>query len=104
MNLSETDRANVERVRKVGEELRYVLNPDLARTLKVATLLAKNFAEHGKYYCPCKQSHPLDPQEDVVCPCPTVHDEVEKDGHCFCRLFYKPGVQSEPGGCCSSDK
>ena len=26
--------------------------------------------EFGKYYCPCKQSHPPDPEKDVLCPCP----------------------------------
>jgi ferredoxin-thioredoxin reductase catalytic chain len=90
MELTEQDRAKIERVRQVGEKLGYVLNPDTERTLKVTTLLARNFAEYGKYYCPCKQSDPLDPAKDVLCPCPTVCDEVAKDGHCFCRLFFAP--------------
>ncbi|MCX6844254.1 MAG: ferredoxin:thioredoxin reductase [candidate division WOR-3 bacterium] len=92
MELTDKDTANIERARKVGAELGYVLNPDIERTLKVSSLLAKNFAEHGKYYCPCKQSHPLDPAKDVLCPCPTLKDEVAKDGHCVCRLFFKPGA------------
>lgn len=92
MELSASDRANIERVRKVGEELGYVLNPDMERTLKVANLLARNFAEYGKYYCPCKQSHPLNPDKDVLCPCTTVHEEVAREGHCFCRLFFAPAA------------
>ncbi|MBM3313945.1 ferredoxin:thioredoxin reductase [candidate division WOR-3 bacterium] len=100
MELSDADRANVGRARKVGEGLGYVLNPDIERTLKVSNLLARNFTEFGKYYCPCKQSHPLDPAKDVLCPCPTVRDEVAKDGHCICRLFFKPGAKVAPGGCC----
>lgn len=92
MNLSDTDRANIERARQVGEKLGLVLNPDMARTLKVATLLARNFAQYGKYYCPCKQSEPLDPERDVVCPCPTLKEELAKDGHCFCRLYYTPAA------------
>lgn len=101
MTLTDTDKANIARARQVGEGLGYVLNPDPERTLKVSNLLARNFAEHGKYYCPCKQSHPLDPAKDVVCPCPSIHDEVKKDGHCFCRLFFKPGAKSTAsGGCC----
>lgn len=99
MELSASDRANVERARLVGAGLGYVLNPDTERTLKVSNLLARNFAEHGKYYCPCKQSHPLDPEKDVVCPSPTVHEEVAKDGHCFCRLFFRPDVKSATGCC-----
>jgi len=101
MELTDKDKANIERARKVGEGLGYVLNPDLERTLKVSNLLARSFAEFGKYYCPCKQSHPLDPAKDVLCPCPTIHDEVAKDGHCFCRLFFKkPGAKPAAGRCC----
>jgi ferredoxin-thioredoxin reductase catalytic chain len=104
MDLTDKDKASIDRARKVGAELGYVLNPDIERTLKVSNLLARNFAEFGKYYCPCKQSHPLDPVNDVLCPCPTIHDEVVKDGHCFCRLFFKPGATGtgSPSGCCGS--
>jgi len=100
VNLSETDLANVKRAQVVGAGLGFVLNPDTERTLKVSNLLARNFAEFGKYYCPCKQSHPLDPHKDVVCPCPTIHGEVARGGHCFCRLFFKPGAKPATGGCC----
>jgi ferredoxin-thioredoxin reductase catalytic subunit len=99
MELTDKDRANIERARQVGEKLGYVLNPDIERTLKVSNLLARNFAEFGKYYCPCKQSHPLDPAKDVLCPCPTIHDEVARDGHCFCRLFSRSGAKAA-SGCC----
>ena len=103
MELTDTDRANIERARKVGAELGYVLNPDPARTLKVSNLLARNFAEFGKYYCPCKQSHPLDPDKDVLCPCPDLDKEVAEAGHCFCRLFYRPGAgPSGPDGGCDA--
>jgi ferredoxin-thioredoxin reductase catalytic subunit len=100
MELTDRDRINIERAREVGKKLGYVLNPDIKRTLKVSTLLARNFVEHGKYYCPCKQSHPLDPATDVLCPCPTLTDEVAKDGHCACRLFFRPGATASAGGCC----
>ncbi len=67
----------------------YVLNPDEERINKVIGLMTENFILAGKYFCPCKQTHPLDPSTDVVCPCPPWEEEIEKDGHCFCRLFYK---------------
>jgi ferredoxin-thioredoxin reductase catalytic subunit len=95
MELTDADRGNIERARRVGEKLGLTLNPDTARTLKVATLLARNFAEHGRYYCPCKQSEPLDPAKDVVCPCPTLREELARDGHCFCRLYYTPGAAAK---------
>ncbi|MGQ9535538.1 MAG: ferredoxin-thioredoxin reductase catalytic domain-containing protein [bacterium] len=25
----------------------------------------------------------------MLCPCPTLDEEVKKDGHCYCDLFYK---------------
>jgi len=98
MELTDRDRANIERAGQVGEGPGYVLNPDIERTLKVSNLLARNFAELGKYYCPCKQSHPLDPAKDVLCPCPTLKGEVDKEGHCYGRLYFRPGTKATAGG------
>ncbi len=94
MNLTPEDQINLDRARKVGEKFGLVLNPDLERALKVANGLARNFAEYGKYVCPCKQSHPLNPEKDVVCPCPTLMEEIARDGHCHCRLYYRPEAAS----------
>ena len=80
---------NLERINKMAAEKGYVLNPDQERLQKVVGLMTMNKSEFGKYYCPCKQSHPLDPNKDVLCPCPPLADEVEKDGYCFCKLFYQ---------------
>lgn len=88
MDSTRGDQSDVERARRVAKRLGLVLNPDAARTLKVATLLSRNFEQHGRHYCPCKQSEPLDPAKDVVCPCPALKAEIAKDGHCHCRLFY----------------
>lgn len=80
--------ANLKRIQSVGQDRGYLPNPDEERLKKVVGLMTRNYLEFGKYYCPCKQSHPLKPEQDVLCPCPTLEDEVAKDGHCFCRLFY----------------
>jgi ferredoxin-thioredoxin reductase catalytic chain len=80
--------ANLGRVQTIGRDKGCVLNPDEERVKKVVGLMTRNYLEFGKYYCPCKQSHPLDPEQDVLCPCPTLEDEVAKEGHCYCRLFY----------------
>jgi ferredoxin-thioredoxin reductase catalytic chain len=100
VELTDKDKVNIERARKVGDGLGYVLNPDVERTLKVSNLLARNFEEFGRYYCPCKQSHPLDPSKDVLCPCQTIHDEIAKDGRCCCRLFFKAGAPAPAGDNC----
>ena len=78
----------LERAEDIAERTGYIINPDMERVRKVIGLMTMNFMETGKYFCPCKQSHPLDPENDVVCPCTEIHQEVEKDGNCFCRLFY----------------
>ncbi|RKX70130.1 ferredoxin:thioredoxin reductase [candidate division WOR-3 bacterium] len=82
---------NLRRLEKIAREKGYIFNPDKERVNKVVGLMTKNFKEFGKYYCPCKQHHPLDPEKDPLCPCPDLDQEVARDGHCYCRLFYKKG-------------
>ena len=79
----------LSRARAMADENGYVLNPDGERVEKVVGLMTENHVSAGKYYCPCKQSHPLNPETDVVCPCPQWREEIAADGHCFCRLFYR---------------
>lgn len=74
--------------RKVAEKHDLELNPDAAQLHRLARSLADNKANHGRYYCPCKQHFPLRPEEDPVCPCPTFREEVEAQGHCVCHLFF----------------
>jgi ferredoxin-thioredoxin reductase catalytic subunit len=80
---------NLKRVEKIAEVKGYRLNNNQERIQKVVGLMTMNFNEHGKYYCPCKQSEPLDRDKDVLCPCPALDDEVKKDGRCFCKLFFQ---------------
>jgi ferredoxin-thioredoxin reductase catalytic subunit len=78
-----------QRIAKIAEEKRYAINSDEERVKKVLGLMTGNHGEFGEYYCPCKQSRPLDPNKDIICPCPQLDDEIKKDGNCFCRLFFK---------------
>ncbi len=50
--------------------------------------MTENQVLTGKLFCRCKQSHPLDPAGDVVCPCPEWKSEIETEGHCLRRLFF----------------
>lgn len=79
---------NKQRLANIAGKKGYVFNPDGMRVRKVIRLMTANHIEYGKYYCPCKQSHPLDPRRDVLCPCPSLAAEIKKKGRCFCRLFY----------------
>jgi ferredoxin-thioredoxin reductase catalytic subunit len=77
------------RVHALAAEKGFRVNPDTERVRKVVGLMTMNYTAHTSYFCPCKQSHPLDPHKDVTCPCPELEAEITKDGNCFCRLFYK---------------
>ena len=90
-NVVGTDEYNVnsKRIEDIAMSNNYKLNPDNERVEKVLGLMTMNFKEFGKYYCPCKQNHPLDPDKDVICPCPELDEEIKKDGNCFCRLFFE---------------
>jgi len=81
-----------------AEKNSLILNPDEERLKKVVGLMTENYVNTGKYFCPCNQTHPLNPQTDLVCPYPTWKEEIEKDGHCFCRLFYQnPASENDTG-------
>ena len=79
----------LERARSIAAGNGWKLNPDTARMEKVLGLMTMNHTATGRYYCPCKQSHPLDPGVDTICPCPELEDEMAQEGHCFCRLYYR---------------
>ena len=79
----------LQRVSVIAEKSGYILNPNGERVKKVVGLMTENFVQTGKYFCPCKQSHPLNPEVDVLCPCPTWKEEIKEVGHCFCDLFYQ---------------
>ena len=80
--------ARLAATRRIAAANGLVLNSDGERVEKVVGLMTENVVATGRAFCPCKQSHPLNPENDVTCPCPTWKDEISQDGHCFCRLFY----------------
>ncbi|HOW72295.1 MAG TPA: ferredoxin-thioredoxin reductase catalytic domain-containing protein [Phycisphaerae bacterium] len=80
---------NLRRLTKIAAETGLRLNPDEARAQKVVGLMAENYHAVGEWICPCKQQHkPAQKGMDKACPCPEWLDEIAKDGHCFCRLFF----------------
>ena len=82
---------NLQRLTAFADEQGLVLNPDKARVEKVVGLMTENFSAVGEYVCPCKQTNkPPVKGTDTLCPCPEIWDEVANEGHCFCRLFFKP--------------
>ena len=50
----------------------------------------KNTKEKGFAYCPCKPlTSDSEANKKIICPCSTHKEEIEKDGHCHCYLFFK---------------
>lgn len=86
---------NYQRLAKIAEKKGYIFNPNQDWIEQIIRLMTNNQKEFGKYYCPCKQHHPVDTQTDVVCPCPTMNEEIERDGFCHCRLFCEADYQKE---------
>ena len=89
----DTYKENHKRLTRIATGNGYIFNPDKKRVNKVIGLMTRNIKEFGRYYCPCKQHHPLDTKVDPLCPCDTIDEEVAQDGHCFCKLFFKGGNQ-----------
>jgi len=85
----EAYRANFRRLEDIAGQKGLIFNPDLERVNKVVGLMTRNFKDFGDYFCPCKQSHPLDASKDTLCPCREIDEEIAAEGNCFCRLFYK---------------
>ena len=82
---------NLARLTRVAEKQGYVLNPDPERVKKVIGLMSENYDLVREWVCPCKQEYkPAVKGKDKLCPCPEWKEEIEQDGHCFCKLFYTP--------------
>jgi len=80
---------NHQRLAAIAQDHDLVLNSDAARVQKVVGLMAANYDAVGEWICPCKQQHkPPIKGQDKTCPCPEWLDEIARDGHCYCRLFY----------------
>jgi len=66
----------------------FKLNPDKKIVEGIISGLLKNEEKYGKKYCPCRRvSGNAEEDAKKVCPCFWHKEEIEKDGHCFCRLY-----------------
>ena len=73
-----------------AEKNGFKLNPDRAAVERLIKGMLENEKKSGARYCPCRRVTG-NPEEDKpkICPCQWHREEIEKDGHCFCGLFYK---------------
>jgi len=75
-------------LKAVADKLGYVLNPNDKALSQTASYMAANKQTYGRRFCPCKQHYPVDQSVDPVCPCPEFQDEIIRDGHCECHIFF----------------
>ncbi len=73
-----------------AKEKGYVLNVDEKQLSAVLRGLARNRGRRGAASCPCRLRSG-DPEKDriIVCPCLYHEQEIEEQGSCHCRLFFK---------------
>jgi len=76
-------------VKRYANKKGYILNPDEEIFESVIEGLAQNRLKYGKRYCPCRIITG-DPKKDKanICPCVYHEEEIERDGHCHCMLYY----------------
>ena len=88
---------NQEIIKKLMKEYKeyaksngFQLNPDDKVVERIINGLLKNEEKYGKMYCPCRRVSGNE-EEDAkkICPCFWHKDEIKKDGHCLCNLFFK---------------
>jgi len=66
------------------------LNPNDNIVNAIVMGLARNQEKYGAAYCPCRPvTGNKEEDKKIICPCIYNKDEIEKDGHCHCRLFVK---------------
>lgn len=87
--MQDTYNKNLLRLTEIATATGVILNSDQQRVEKVVGLMANNYDLVGEWVCPCKQSvKPAQKGKDVECPCPEWLDEINKMGHCHCKLFF----------------
>ena len=87
--------AALKYLRAIARRYGLALNPDEAVVNRLAGYMAENKRRYGKYFCPCKQGFPLDPASDPVCPCGEFRDEIARDGHCECHVFFDAAATAQ---------
>jgi len=65
------------------------LNPDTRVVNTVIRGLVRNKEKYGRPLCPCKVRTGDDEiDRNIECPCTTMVEDVNKNGHCKCNLYF----------------
>ncbi|MFA5013788.1 MAG: ferredoxin-thioredoxin reductase catalytic domain-containing protein [Candidatus Paceibacterota bacterium] len=80
----------IEEYERYAKENGLKLNPNPKIVEGVARALILKEETFGERYCPCRKlTNDKKADKRIICPCVYHLEEVEKDGHCYCNLFYK---------------
>jgi ferredoxin-thioredoxin reductase catalytic subunit len=73
------------------------LNTDEKQLNTVIKGLVRNKTKFGHSYCPCRlRSGDEEKDTAIECPCIYHRDEVMKQGHCHCNLYFKEAQAPAP--------
>ena len=80
----------IENYRKYAKDNGFKLNPNQEVVERLVRGLLANEEKYGARYCPCRRvTGKKEEDQPKICPCKWHREEIERDGHCFCGLFYK---------------
>lgn len=85
---------NIEEIIKYyqeyAEQQGLKLNPNKQVVENLLKGLLENEKKYGARYCPCRRvsGNPVEDQPKI-CPCVWHKEEIAKQGHCLCGLFFK---------------
>ena len=80
----------IEEYKEYASKTGFKLNPDREVVERLIKGLLENEKKYGQRYCLCRRVSG-NPAEDKpkICPCAWHRQEIEREGHCYCRLFVK---------------
>jgi len=80
----------IKKYAEYAEQNGFKLNLDKKTVERVIKGLLENEKKYGEKYCPCRRVTGEKAEDSKkICPCFWHKDEINKDGHCFCRLYTK---------------
>ena len=95
VSMSVDEDENYKRIKKTSEiyaeKKGFILNPNKTKLTAVIAGLSNNEKTHKFRFCPCRTITGNFQEDKVkICPCKWHLDEIKKDGHCLCSLFFDP--------------
>jgi len=73
----------------------WILNRDDHFVGDLVEGLKTNFARHGFFLCPCRDSYgDRQKDKDIMCPCEYAQADIDEYGQCFCGLYLDPDFYS----------